>query len=114
MTETLSLDQAPIQRYFDWLRRLLFEGDFGLVSVTQQPVWDELKLRVPLTLKLITAATVMSVVVGVSVGIVTALRQYSGSTTSSRSSRSSSSPCPSSWSPCPQVVGRHQLQRLAA
>ena len=45
--ETLSLDQAPVQRYFDWLRRLLFEGDFGLVSNTQQPVWDELKLRVP-------------------------------------------------------------------
>ena len=60
------------------MRRLLLEGDFGLVSQTQQPVWDELKLRVPLTLKLITAATVMSVTVGVSVGIVTALRQYSG------------------------------------
>ena len=78
VTETLSLDQPPIQRYIDWLRRLLFEGDFGLVSNTQQPVWDELKLRVPLTLKLITAAVMMSVVVGVSVGIVTALRQYSG------------------------------------
>ena len=37
------------QRYLDWLRRLLFEGDFGLVSTTQQPVWDELKLRIPLT-----------------------------------------------------------------
>ena len=78
MTETLSLDVRPVQRYFDWLRRLLFEGDFGLVSTTQQPVWDELKLRVPLTIKLVLAATLMSMVVGVSVGIVTALRQYSG------------------------------------
>jgi peptide/nickel transport system permease protein len=78
VTETLSLDVHPVQRYFAWLRRLLFEGDFGLVSTTQQPVWNELKLRVPLTLKLVTAATIMSIVVGVSVGIVTALRQYSG------------------------------------
>ncbi|MDQ3468572.1 MAG: ABC transporter permease [Actinomycetota bacterium] len=78
VTETLSLDVHPVQRYLDWLQRLLFEGDFGLVSQTQQPVWDELKTRVPLTLKLVTAATVMSVVVGVSVGMLTALRQYSG------------------------------------
>ena len=67
-----------MQRYFDWLRRLFFEGDFGLVSATQQPVWDELKMRVPMTLKLVGAATIMSILVGVSVGIVTALRQYSG------------------------------------
>jgi peptide/nickel transport system permease protein len=76
--ETLSLDQHPVQRYLDWLRRLLFEGDFGLVSNTQQPVWDELTRRVPLTIKLVLAATLMSIVVGVTVGIVTALRQYSG------------------------------------
>jgi peptide/nickel transport system permease protein len=78
VTETLSLDVPPVQRYFTWLRRLLFEGDFGLVSTTQQPVWDELKMRIPLTIKLIAAATIMSILVGVSVGIVTALRQYSG------------------------------------
>jgi peptide/nickel transport system permease protein len=78
VTETLSLDVPPVQRYLDWLRRLLFHGDFGLVSDTQQPVWDELKLRIPLTIKLIGAATIISVIVGVFVGIVTALRQYSG------------------------------------
>ena len=78
VTETLSLDVPPVQRYLEWLRRLLFEGDFGLVSDTQQPVWDELRLRIPLTLKLISAATITSVVVGVCVGTVTALRQYSG------------------------------------
>jgi peptide/nickel transport system permease protein len=78
VTETLSLDVHPVQRYFDWLTRLLFEGDFGLVSQTQLPVWDELARRVPLTLKLVTAATLLSVVVGTTVGILTALRQYSG------------------------------------
>ena len=78
VTETLSLDLHPVQRYLNWLKRLLFEADFGLVSQTQQPVWDELKQRMPMTLKLVSAATVMSVVVGVSVGIITALRQYSG------------------------------------
>jgi peptide/nickel transport system permease protein len=78
VTETLSLDVHPVQRYLNWLHRLLFEGDFGLVSTTQQPVWDELKVRMPLTLKLVTAATLLSVVIGVAVGVITALRQYSG------------------------------------
>ena len=78
VTRTLSLDVPPVQRYLEWLKRLVFEQDFGLVSVTQQPVSDELARRIPMTLKLVTAATVLSVVIGVLTGIVTALRQYSG------------------------------------
>ncbi len=78
VTRTLSLDVPPVQRYLDWLQRLVLEQDFGLVSVTQQPVSDELARRIPMTLKLVTAATVLSVIIGVFTGIVTALRQYSG------------------------------------
>jgi peptide/nickel transport system permease protein len=78
VTRTLSLDVPPVQRYLDWLQRLVFEQDFGLVSVTQQPVSEELARRIPMTLKLVTAATVLSVIIGVFTGIVTALRQYSG------------------------------------
>jgi peptide/nickel transport system permease protein len=78
VTDTLSLDVPPVERYFQWLHRLVFEQDFGLVSTTQQPVSEELARRIPMTLKLVTAATVLSVVVGVFTGIVTALRQYSG------------------------------------
>lgn len=78
VTETLSLDVPPVQRYLNWLQRLVLEQDWGLVSVTQQPVADELSRRIPMTLKLVTAATILSVVIGVFTGIVTALRQYSG------------------------------------
>ena len=78
VTQTLSLDVPPVERYFQWLQRLVFEQDFGLVSTTQQPVSEELARRIPMTLKLVTAATMLSVVVGVLTGIVTALRQYSG------------------------------------
>jgi len=78
VTETLSLDVPPVERYLQWLHRLIFEQDWGLVSTTQLPVSDELARRIPMTLKLVTAATVLSVVIGVFTGIVTALRQYSG------------------------------------
>ena len=78
VTETLSLDVPPVERYLQWLHRLVFEQDWGLVSTTQLPVSDELARRIPMTLKLVSAATILSVVVGVFTGIVTALRQYSG------------------------------------
>ncbi|MEP4650637.1 MAG: ABC transporter permease, partial [Ilumatobacter sp.] len=78
VTETLSLDVPPVERYLQWLGRLVFEQDFGLVSTTQQPVSDELARRIPLTLKLVSAATVLSIVFGVLTGMLSALRQYSG------------------------------------
>ena len=77
VTDALNLDMNPVARYFLWLGDVL-HGDFGISARTQQPVNDELADRVLMTLKLVTAATVLSIVVGISVGIVTALRQYSG------------------------------------
>ncbi len=76
--ENLNLDTPVIQRYFLWLQDLVLHGDFGISARTQLPVWDELKFRVPMTLKLVGTATILSIVVGIAVGIVTALRQYSG------------------------------------
>jgi len=78
VTETLSLDVPRVQRYLNWLHRLVVEQDFGLVSQTQQPISDELARRLPTTIKLVTGATILSIVIGISVGIITALRQYSG------------------------------------
>ncbi|CAN5726644.1 hypothetical protein BH24ACT5_BH24ACT5_16420 [soil metagenome] len=75
--DNLNLDTPVVFRYFQWLGDLL-TGDFGISARTQQPVWDELKFRVPMTLKLVGASTILSIVVGIAVGVVTAIRQYSG------------------------------------
>jgi peptide/nickel transport system permease protein len=77
VTDALNLDVHPVARYFLWLGDVL-QGDFGISARTQQPVNDDLGGRLLMTLKLVTAATLLSIVVGISVGIVTALRQYSG------------------------------------
>lgn len=77
VVEALSLDVNPVARYFIWLGDVL-TGDFGVSARTRLPVNDELASRLPLTLKLVTAALVLSVVVGIAVGIITALKQYSG------------------------------------
>ena len=77
LTDSLNLDVNVVQRYFMWLGDVL-QGDFGISTQTQQPVIDDLQGRVLMTLKLVTAAAVLSIVIGTIVGIVTALRQYSG------------------------------------
>jgi peptide/nickel transport system permease protein len=77
VTEALNLDVNPIARYFLWLGDVL-RGDFGVSARTNQPVNDELVGRLLMTLKLVSASTVLAIVIGISIGIVTALRQYSG------------------------------------
>jgi peptide/nickel transport system permease protein len=77
VTENLNLDTPVVARYFLWLGDI-FRGDFGISARTQLPVWDELSSRIPMTLKLVGAALLLSIVVGVVVGVVTAIRQYSG------------------------------------
>ncbi len=76
VTAALNLDVPPIQRYFHWLGDIL-TGDFGISARTRLPVIDELKLRLPITLKLVSAATFLSMTWGIGIGVVTALRQYS-------------------------------------
>jgi peptide/nickel transport system permease protein len=78
VTKSLDLETPPALRYFKWLGGLFTGEGFGISARTQLPVNDELRTRLPLTLKLVSAALVLSIVFGVTTGIVTALRQYSG------------------------------------
>jgi peptide/nickel transport system permease protein len=77
ITRALRLDVHPVVRYFGWLADIL-RGDFGVSVRTNQPVSGELVGRLLMTLKLVTASTVLSIVIGISVGLITAIRQYSG------------------------------------
>ena len=77
ITNALSLDVHPVSRFFIWLGDVV-RGDFGISARTQQPVNEDLYGRILMTLKLVTASTVLSIVIGIAIGIVTALKQYSG------------------------------------
>jgi len=81
LTTTLHLDVNPIPRYFIWLKGVLgcFVGkcDFGQ-TIAQQPVGPMLASALSSSLKLITFSTVLAVSIGITIGIVSALRQYSG------------------------------------
>ncbi|TFD50594.1 ABC transporter permease [Cryobacterium frigoriphilum] len=77
----LNLDVPPFLRYFLWLGGVgqCFVGqcDFG-VNVQGLPVLTLLEQAMGSTLQLVTGAQIIAIVVGLIVGITTALRQYSG------------------------------------
>lgn len=75
LTRDLNLDVPPPLRYFLWLQGIL-TGDFGMTRDAQS-VTSALVLAIPTTVRLVFGATIVAIVLGISVGIVTALRQYS-------------------------------------
>ena len=78
----LHLDQPVVERYWTWLKGVAgctvgncnMGTDFGI----GQPVTSELAGAIGTTLQLVTLATLLAIVVGVAVGLVSALRQYTG------------------------------------
>lgn len=78
----LDLDTPPVIRYFKWLGGvlgyLIGKGTLGTSWVTGQQVTAMLSTAIPSSVKLIALATVLAIVLGITVGIVSALRQYTG------------------------------------
>jgi peptide/nickel transport system permease protein len=72
----LGLDRGPIQQYWAWIKGFA-HGDLGNSLFTQGPVWPDLRSALANTLVLGGLAWMITVIVGVSIGIGSALRQYS-------------------------------------
>lgn len=83
LEERLNLDVPPVLRYFLWLGGaagcLIGRCDLGIsIAQGEQPVIDALGAAMGSTLQLVTLATILSIIVGITIGMTTALRQYSG------------------------------------
>lgn len=74
MRSRLGLDQPVTTQYIQYMSDLL-RGDFGVSIITRQPVLGELWSYIPATLELMLMAMVLSIVVGVPLGVLTALRR---------------------------------------
>lgn len=72
----LGLDQPVPIRYLVWLGGAV-TGDFGYSIQSHRPIAEEISKRIPPTLVLMGTAIVIAVLLGVSLGILSALRQYS-------------------------------------
>lgn len=72
----LGLDQPALVQYISWLGRVL-HGDFGISYQTGLPVLELMGSRVAATLQLGTLAFAVSMLVGVTLGVVAAARPTS-------------------------------------
>lgn len=72
----LGLDQPIYVQYYRWISRAV-QGDFGISLRTRQPALQEVWWALPMTVELTIVSLFISVLIGVPVGALAAIRQYS-------------------------------------
>jgi peptide/nickel transport system permease protein len=76
LEKQFGLDKPIPEQYALWIGGLL-EGDLGYSYVSERPAIEEIAPRVPITAKLAVLALLFSVLFGVPLGVVSAVRQDS-------------------------------------
>jgi peptide/nickel transport system permease protein len=76
LRENMGLDKPIFVQYGLFLKDAL-RGDLGDSTVTGRPVTTELMVRLPATFELTAFAMLIAVLVGVPVGVISAVKQYS-------------------------------------
>jgi ABC-type dipeptide/oligopeptide/nickel transport system permease component len=71
--EQMGLNRPMMVQYFDYIWKAL-QGDLGNSLNNRRPVLNEILIRLPSTLELTFAALLVSTVVGISIGVIAALR----------------------------------------
>jgi peptide/nickel transport system permease protein len=75
LRKELGLDRPAYVQYLEWVGGIVGRGDFGSSYWTRQPILTEFIHRFPVTLELAGLTILVSVVIGVLVGILSAVRQ---------------------------------------
>ena len=76
LNHELGYDRPFFVRFFDYVKGVVLEGDLGTSYRTNQPVLDEILSRFPYTVQLAVLSIVFSSLIGISVGILSAVKQY--------------------------------------
>ncbi len=76
MRREWGLDKPIFEQYYIWLRHAI-RGDLGRSILTRQAVLTELLYRFPNTLELSIFAMIFATLIGLSAGIVSAVKRYS-------------------------------------
>ena len=70
------LDQSLPVRYWYWLQDV-FVHKLGQSLLTSQPIWPDISVAIEHTLQIVLLAQIIALILGVAVGIYSAIRQYS-------------------------------------
>ena len=77
MRKELGLDKPVPEQFAIWIGDLA-RGDLGHTFRSNQPVWPQIQSRLPVTFEILFLAVTFSTVIGVTLGVVTAVKQNTG------------------------------------
>lgn len=77
MRHQMGLDQPFLVQYGGYLKKLVLYQNIGTSYVTKRPVVQEIMSCVPSTLKLALSSMMIAVVIGIPIGVISAVKQYS-------------------------------------
>jgi peptide/nickel transport system permease protein len=76
ISQRKNLDEPILKRYFYWVEDAVSD-QFGSTLLTNKPILPELWRVMKNTLQLVLIAQMLAIILGISIGLVSALRQYS-------------------------------------
>jgi len=77
LRERMGLDESLVVQYLKWVRTIVLEGDLGTSIKTHRPVGEMIAERIPNTLLLVGSAFLLTLLIAIPLGLVSARRQYS-------------------------------------
>ena len=75
MRKILGLDKPLLQQYFSYMKNIIFEGDMGTSLWSREPVVKEIGRRLPVSLNLAALAIIWTIIIGIPMGVISALKQ---------------------------------------
>lgn len=76
LREKMGLNRPVVVRYFDWVLSML-RGDFGTSLISGQSVMEKIQIRFPVTLEITLLAMIVSLLIALPAGIISAVRRNS-------------------------------------
>jgi peptide/nickel transport system permease protein len=76
LREDLGLNRPLYEQYFSYIGNI-FQGDLGYSLKNNQPVLEEILIRLPITMELAFFSILITVVLGLIAGIISAVKPYS-------------------------------------
>lgn len=77
LRQEMGLDQPYLVQYATYVKKAILQQDIGRSYVTNRPVMQEIMSVFPATFKLAISAMMVAILIGIPVGIISAIKQYS-------------------------------------
>ena len=79
LREELGLNEPFWTRFFEYIRGIVFDLDFGTSYRTNNPVFSDIFSRMPVSLTVAFLGIILATVMGLPLGVYSAVKQYSKS-----------------------------------